>query len=40
MRTKAPWEYIRYGYPEACKKYAQYITEVGKQYRSLLTGKS
>lgn len=40
VRTKAPWEYIRYGDPEECKKYVQYITEVGKQYRSLLTGKS
>jgi tripartite-type tricarboxylate transporter receptor subunit TctC len=40
VKTKAPWEYIRYGDPEECKKYVQYITEVGKEYRSLLTGKS
>ncbi len=40
VKTKAPWEYITYGDPEECKKYVQYITEVGKQYRSLLTGKS
>ena len=40
VKTKAPWEYISYGDPEECKRYVQYITEVGKQYRSLLTGKS
>jgi len=40
VRTKAPWEYIRYGDPAECKKYVQYITEIGKQYKSLLTGKS
>jgi len=40
VKTKAPWEYIKYGDPEECKKYTQYITEVGKEYRSLLTGKS
>ena len=40
VRTKAPWEYIRYGDPDECKKYVRYITEIGKEYKSLLTGKS
>lgn len=40
VRTKAPWEYIQYGDPEECKRYVRYITEVGKEYKSLLTGKS
>jgi tripartite-type tricarboxylate transporter receptor subunit TctC len=40
VRTKAPWEFIRYGGPEECKKYVQYITDIGREYRSLLTGKS
>ena len=40
VRTKAPWEYIQYGDAEECKKYTRYITEIGKEYKSLLTGKS
>lgn len=40
IKTKAPWEFIGYGDPEACKKYVQYITAVGKEYKSLLTGKA
>ncbi len=40
VRTKAPWEYIRYGDADECKKYTRYITDIGKEYKSLLTGKS
>ena len=40
VKTKAPWEYIRYGGPDECKKYTRYITDIGKEYKSLLTGKS
>jgi tripartite-type tricarboxylate transporter receptor subunit TctC len=40
IKTKAPWEYIKYGGPEECKKYVQYITQIGEEYKSLLTGKS
>ena len=39
MKTKAPWEYFMYGTAEDCKKYATYITEIGKQYKHYLTGK-
>ena len=39
-KTKAPWKYIRYGSPADCEKYVKYITEIGAEYRSLLTGKS
>jgi len=40
IKTKAPWEYISYGDPEACKQYVQNITKIGEEYKSLLTGKS
>jgi len=40
VKTKAPWEYISYGGPEECTKYVQYITKVGEEYKSFLTGKS
>jgi len=39
VKTKAPWEYFTYGTAEDCKKYATYITEIGKQYKHYLTGK-
>ena len=39
LKSKAPWEYIVYGGPEECATYAKNITEIGKQYRELLTGK-
>jgi len=39
-KTKAPWEYIKYGDPEECKRYVRAITKIGEQYKSLLTGKS
>ncbi len=38
VKTKAPWEFIRYGSPEDCAKYVKNITEIGKQYKDLLTG--
>jgi len=40
LKAKAPWEYISYGGPEECAEYARNITEIGKQYRELLTGKT
>jgi len=40
IKSKAPWEFSVYGNAEACKKYVAYITEIGQQYKSLLTGKS
>ena len=40
LKAKAPWEYIVYGGPEECAKYASDITEIGKEYRTLLTGKA
>jgi len=39
-KTKAPWEYIGYGDPAACAKYAADITAIGKEFKDLLTGKS
>ena len=40
IKSKAPWEFSVYGDAEACKKYVAYITEIGEQYKSFLTGKS
>jgi tripartite-type tricarboxylate transporter receptor subunit TctC len=37
-KTKAPWEFIRYGSPEDCAKYVKDITEIGEQFKDLLTG--
>jgi putative tricarboxylic transport membrane protein len=39
IKTKAPWEYITPGGPEACAKYVKDITEIGEQFKDLLTGK-
>ncbi len=39
LKTKAPWENIRYGDAAACKAYADSITEIGEQFKSLMTGK-
>ena len=39
VKTKAPWELIKYGDVEACQQYVKYITDIGKDYKSLLTGK-
>ena len=39
-KTKAPWEFIKYGSPEDCAKYVKEITAIGEQYKSLLTGKT
>ncbi|MEE9195261.1 MAG: substrate-binding domain-containing protein [Alphaproteobacteria bacterium] len=38
VKTKAPWEFIRYGSPEDCAKYVKAITEIGEQFKDLLTG--
>ena len=37
-KTKAPWEYIKHGSPEDCAKYVNDITEIGEQFKDLLTG--
>lgn len=39
IKSKAPWEFSVYGNADDCKKYVAYITEIGQQYKSLLTGK-
>jgi tripartite-type tricarboxylate transporter receptor subunit TctC len=39
-KTKAPWEYIKYGSPEDCAKYVKNITAIGEEYKDLLTGKT
>jgi tripartite-type tricarboxylate transporter receptor subunit TctC len=39
-KTGAPWEYIKYGDADVCANYAKGITEVGKEYKDLLTGKT
>ena len=39
VKTKAPWELIKYGDVEACQQNVKYITDIGKDYKSLLTGK-
>lgn len=36
--AKAPWEFIAPGGADACADYVRNITEVGEQYRDLLTG--
>ncbi len=38
VKTKAPWEFIKYGSPEDCAKYVKDITEIGEQFKDLLTG--
>ena len=40
IKTKAAWEFIGYGSPEDCAKYAKSITAIGEEYKDLLTGKS
>ncbi len=40
VKTKAPWEFIGHGDPAACAEYANSMTEIGKEYKELLTGKS
>ena len=38
LEAKAPWEFIAPGGADACAEYVSNITEVGEQYRDLLTG--
>ena len=38
-KTKAPWEFIKYGDADACAKYVKDMMAVGKDYKDLLTGK-
>ncbi|MDH3593711.1 MAG: tripartite tricarboxylate transporter substrate-binding protein [Rhodospirillales bacterium] len=39
-KTKAPWELIKYGSPEACAQQAKDLMVLGEEYKALLTGKS
>ena len=38
IAAKAPWEFIAPGYVAECADYVKNITEVGKEYKDLLTG--
>lgn len=38
LEVKGSWELIKPGGPDACKDYVTNITEVGREYRDLLTG--
>ena len=38
-KAKGNWEYIKYGDAAACKKYGESIAEIGKEFKSYLTGK-
>lgn len=40
VASKAPWEFIKYGDAAACREYVRWITELGNEYKALLTGKS
>lgn len=40
IKAGAPFEFIRYGSAEDCAEYVKNITEVGKQFKDLLTGAS
>ncbi len=37
-KTKAPWEFIKYGSPEDCAAYVKSITKIGEEFKDLLTG--
>ncbi len=39
-KTKAPWEFIKYGGPEDCAKYVKEMMAIGAEYKDLLTGKT
>ena len=39
-KTKAPWEFIKYGDADACAKYAREMMAIGEEYKDLLTGKT
>ena len=39
LKTKAPWENIRYGDAAACAAYVKDITAIGERFKSLMTGK-
>jgi tripartite-type tricarboxylate transporter receptor subunit TctC len=38
-KTKAPWEFIKYGTPEDCATYVKNITRIGEEFKDLLSGK-
>ena len=37
-KTKAPWEFIKYGSPEDCAAYVKSNTKIGEEFKDLLTG--
>jgi len=39
QKTGAPWSLISYGGPDECAEYAKAMTDIGKEYKDLLTGK-
>lgn len=39
VKAKGVWEYINYGGPEECAKYAADIAKLGARFKPLLTGK-
>ena len=39
VKSKGVWEYINYGGPEECAKYAADIAKLGARFKPLLTGK-
>jgi tripartite-type tricarboxylate transporter receptor subunit TctC len=39
VKTKAPWENIRYGDAASCKAYVESITAIGERFKPLLKGK-
>ena len=38
VQTGAPWEFINYGGVEECEDYVAGITEIGNEFKPLLTG--
>ncbi len=39
IKTKSPWEYVAYRNADEAAAYAKGITEIGKEFKTLLTGK-
>ncbi len=39
LKAKGVWEYINFGGPEECGKYAADIARLGARFKPLLTGK-
>jgi tripartite-type tricarboxylate transporter receptor subunit TctC len=39
LKTKSPWEVVGYQGPDACVEYGKYISEIGEEFKDLLSGK-